>query len=168
MAAGTNIDAVKDLYNTAQEYLKQLNDWKQKSYDALALVKEYERQKAEHEAKHTLQGQQDAENVSVLLNVAYGKNGEAQNNVVKYQGLYDAAYAAWQNQQKNLSPAEVKQLSAAQDAETAQQQAEAAALMAASSNKLFAQKNTQYIIIGGVIIMIIVVGVLIWKKVLHK
>lgn len=165
--AGTNVSLLNALYNTMENYRRQMEDWKQKSSDALALVKEYERQKKEHESKGTLQGQQDAENVSVLLEAAYGKNGEAATNVIKYTDLYNKAKTEWEIAKASLTPAEQAQLAAQQDAEIAQQNAAAKATADQSEiekQKLFMQKNTQYIIIGVVVFVIAVAGFLIYKK----
>lgn len=165
--AGTNVSLLNALYNTMENYRRQMEDWKQKSSDALALVKEYERQKAEHEAKGTLQGQQDAERVSVWLNDAYGKNGEAAANVIKYTDLYNKAKIEWETAKASLTPAEQNQLDAMQAAEIAQQNAAAKATADQGDiekQKLYMQKNTQYIIIGVVVFVLAVAGFLIYKK----
>ncbi len=165
--AGTNVSLLNALYNTMENYRRQMEDWKQKSSDALALVKEYERQKAEHESKGTLQGQQDAEAVSVRLTAAYGKNGEAAQNVIKYTDLYNKAKIEWEMAKASLTPAEQNQLDAMQEAEIAQQNAAAKATADQGDiekQKLYMQKNTQYIIIGVVVFVLAVAGFLIYKK----
>lgn len=162
--AGTSITALNNLYNTMDSYYKQLQDWKQKSIDALALVKEYERQKSVHEASGAVQ---DAINVSNELTKAYGANGEAAQNVIKYQGLYDQARLAWEAAKDQLSPQEQAQLAAQQDAQTAQLNAQAAKALTQNAQdqaKLFMQKSTSYIIIGCVVLVVAVVGYFIYKK----
>ena len=160
--AGTSITNVNDLYRTMNSYYKDLQDWKQKSADALALVKEYERQKAYHESNGSTN---DAENVSVLLNVAYGKNSEAINNVLKFTELYNSTKKEWETANDMLSGADKAQLSEQQAAETklieanasaekAKSEANANQLLIDKENAAFSQTQSKFFLLGGVVLFV--------------
>lgn len=129
--------------------------------DNTDLVNEYLRQIAVHQANGS---ENDANNVSVLLNNTYILRVKLQNNLADSQLSFDTAKNNYDSYLDGLTPAQRDSLTAETQTQLINATANALKVKADADKQNFASKNVQYFIIGAIVLTIIIVTIVIIRK----
>lgn len=129
--------------------------------DNTDLVNEYLRQIAVHQANGS---QNDANNVSALLNNTYILRVKLQNNLADSQLSFDTAKNNYDSYLDGLTPAQRDSLTAETQTQLVNATANALKVKADADKQNFASKNVQYFIIGAIVLTIIIVTIVIIRK----